>query len=297
MRNQFFIIRNPKAGLAARQFFDATVAALKASGASIEVLETSRYGDGKGAAARAAESGRFDAVLAAGGDGTVNDVADGLVGLPTPLGIIPLGTANVLAREIGLPRSPGELARSLSEGAVREIAIGRANGRPFLFVVGVGFDAAAVRIFEQESTRRLGQAGYAWPILRAVFSHKDRPLRIETAHGITEAHWVLVTRTKHYAGSRVLAPDADLKQPHFHVVYVFGDNPWTRIRQLAALGLNRLSRDPEVRIEVTDRVSIEGDRTTPVQIDGEALGELPLDIRIDPQRLRVIFPAPPDMRG
>ncbi len=265
---------------------------LQASGATVQVSETERYGDGKAVANDAARSGRFDAVLAAGGDGTVHDVAGGLLGLPIPLGIIPVGTANVVAGEIGLPRSPRGLAHAFLEGKAREIAVGRANGRPFMFAVGVGFDAEAVRIFEREGTRKLGQLGYAWPILRALFSRQDGRLRVVTSRGNAEAEWVIVTRTKHYAGNRVLAPGANLEDATFHVIRISGNNPGTRMRQLVALALSRLRHDSSVRIEVTDRVRIDGDRTTPVQIDGEALGELPLDISIHPQRLAVIFPAP-----
>jgi diacylglycerol kinase family enzyme len=254
------------------------------------VVETTRHGEGMKAAADAARNGRFDAILAAGGDGTVHDAAEGLIGSSTPLGIIPMGTANVLAREINLPRTPVQLAEALLEGAIRNIAVGQVNGRPFLFVVGVGFDAEAVRLFERESTRKWGQAGYLWPIARALLFYKGRSIRAVTPRGVTAGQWILILRTKRYAGDFMVAPGANLEVAAFHVVRIQGGGLWTRIRQLSALALGRLSQDPEVSIEVTDRAIVEGDRTIPVEIDGEALGELPLQIGIHPERLAVIFP-------
>jgi len=291
LRTRFFVMHNPKAGPAARDLYHATLLRLQALGASLEVLETTRHGEGMKAAADAARSGRYDAIVAAGGDGTVHDAAEGLIGSSTPLGIIPIGTANVFAREINLPRSPAQLAKALLEGATRNIAVGEANGRPFLFVVGVGFDAEAVRIFERESTRKWGQAGYLWPILRALLAYEDRSIRVVTPKGDAEGQWIVVTRTRRYAGDFVLAPRAELETAAFHVVCLRGSGPWTRARQLAALALGRLDHDPEVSLEVTDRVRIEGDKTIPVEIDGEVLGELPLEIGIHPERLAVIIPS------
>ena len=201
------------------------------------------------AAAEAAQSGSFDAVVAAGGDGTVHDAAEGLVGHPTPLGIIPMGTGNVFARELNLPRSPDGLARTLLDGNARAIPVGKVNGRPFLFVVGVGFDAEAVRLFENEGNRTLGRGGYIQPVLRALLSHQDRLLRVRTVRGEAEAQWVIVTRIKHYAGNLMLVPEADLHQARFYVLRMVGSGRLNRIRQLSALAIGLLRYDPGVHVE------------------------------------------------
>ena len=162
LRTRFFIIHNPKAGPVARRLYHSTLLVLRRSGGGTEIIETARHGAGMEAAAGAARSGRFDAIVAAGGDGTVHDVAEGLVGRSTPPGIIPMGTGNVFARGISPPRSPDAIAKTLLEGEACAIPVGQVNGRPFLFVIGVGFDAEAVRLFETEGTRKLGQAGFVW---------------------------------------------------------------------------------------------------------------------------------------
>lgn len=291
LRTRFFIIHNPSAGSVARHLYDATLSRLRRSGGSAEIVETTRHGEGMQAAADAAQSGRFDAVVAAGGDGTVHDAAEGLVGSSTPLGIIPMGTGNVFAREINLPRSPDELAKTLLEGEAGAVPVGQVNGRPFLFVVGVGFDAEAVRLFESEGTRKLGQAGYVWPVLRALLSHRDRLLRVKTNRADAEAQWVIVTRVKHYAGNLMLAPDADLRQAQLYVLRMAGSGPLNRVRQLSALAIGCLRYDPGVSLEPANWVRIDGDRAAPVQIDGEVLGELPLEIGLHSKQLRIILPC------
>ena len=291
MRARFFIIHNPNAGQVARHLFDATLARLRQAGAWAEIVDTTRHGEGRKAVAEAAESRSFDAVVAAGGDGTVHDATEGLVGHSMPLGIIPMGTGNVFARELNLPGSPDGLARTLLKGEASATPLGQVNGRPFLFVVGIGFDAEAVRLFEREGNRALGRAGYVWPVLRALSSHQDRTLRVSTRRGEAEAQWVIVTRIKHYAGDLILVPQADLHQERLHVLRIVGSGPLHRIRQLSAFALGLLRYDPGVCVEAANWVRIDGDPATPVQIDGEVLGELPLEIGLHPKPLNLIFPV------
>lgn len=289
LRTRFFIIHNPNAGPAARHLYHATLARMRRAGARAEIVETARHGEGMKLVAEAAENGSFDAVVAAGGDGTVHDAAEGLVGRSTPLGIIPMGTGNVFARELNLPRSPDGLARTLLKGKAYAIPIGQVNGRPFLFVVGIGFDAEAVHLFEREGNRALGRAGYVWPVLRALSSHQDRTLRVRTQRADTVAQWVIVTRIKRYAGDLMLVPEADLYHERLYVLRIVGSGPLYRIRQLSALALGLLRYDPSVRVEAATWVRIEGDPAARVQIDGEVLGKLPLEIGLHPEPLNLIF--------
>lgn len=290
MRYKFFVLHNPNAGAAARRNYHRILALLSDQGASLECVETSRHGEGMRAAAQAAVSGRFDAIVAAGGDGTVHDVAAGLLGTPVPLGIVPMGTANVFAREVGLPRSPERVASTLVDGKVGTIPVGQINGQPVLFVVGIGFDAEAVRQFETAGTRKLGQAGFVGPIVYALFSQGNRSLQVATNRGKSEAEWVIVTRAQHYAGGFLLCREAGLTQNRFHVLRFMGRGPLVRLRQLSALACGLIRFDPGVSIEVADWVRVEGDADTPVQVDGEMLGALPVEISLHSQRLQLILP-------
>jgi diacylglycerol kinase (ATP) len=262
-------------------------------GASLECVDTSRHGESTRAAAEAASSGRFDAVVAAGGDGTVHDVATGLLGTSIPLGIIPLGTANVFAREIALPRSPDRVASILMNGKVSTIPLGQINGQqPVLFVVGIGFDARAVRQFEIRGTRQLGQAGFVSPLVHALLSEGNPSLQIATDRGMTEAEWVIVTRARRYAGGFLLCNEAGLTQTRFHVLRFRGRGPLVRLRQLAALACGGVRLDPDVSIEQADWVRVEGDADVPVQVDGEMLGTLPVEINVHPKQLHLLLPLP-----
>jgi diacylglycerol kinase (ATP) len=291
MKRALFILHNPKAGPTARRHYHAVLCLLREQGTSIEIAETSRHGEDMRVTAEAALSGRFAAIVAAGGDGTVHDVASGLLGSSIPLGIIPTGTANVFAREAGLPSSPEGVANMLLHGKVRTIPVGQINGRPFLFVVGVGFDAEAVRYFEAEGTRQLGQFGLVGPVARALLSYRGSTLRVTTDHGRQTAEWIIVTRAQRYAGGLLLSREAGVTQTRFHVVRFGGHGPLVRLRQLSALACGLIRYDPDVTIEAAAWVRVEGEESTPIQVDGEMLGALPVDISLHTERLPLIFPA------
>jgi diacylglycerol kinase family enzyme len=138
------------------------------------------------------------------------------------------------------------------------------------------------------SASGVGRAGYIWPVLRALLSHQDQPLRVRTRREEAKAQWVVVTRIKRYAGGLILVPQADVHQPSLYVIRFVGSGPLNRLRQLSALALGLLRYDPAVHLEPADWVRIEGNRTVPVQIDGEVLGELPLEISFHPKHLRLV---------
>ena len=146
-RRRLLVIFNPIAGRRARQRLDAALAALERLGVAIEVRETQAPGDAE-AFARGARASDFDAIAVAGGDGTMNEVVNGLADPDLPVAILSLGTANVLAHEIGLPRDPCRLAEIVATGPARRVALGEAlfeNGSParrFVLMTGIGFDVS-----------------------------------------------------------------------------------------------------------------------------------------------------------
>ena len=132
-------------------------------------------------------------VVIGGGDGTLNAAAPGLLAAGLPLGIIPLGTANDLARTLGLPLDPEEAARVVATGRTRRIDLGEVNGRPFFNVASIGFGVDLARALTRDSKRRFGPLGYAIAALRAL--RRLRPFRAEIIHGETRD----VSRTVHIA--------------------------------------------------------------------------------------------------
>ncbi len=290
MRTRFFIIRDPRASRYGRYIFNTTLESLCETGSHVESVSVKRREDGARLAREAMQSGAFDAIVGAGGERMIHNVAAGLVGSATPLGIIPTGTGNVFANELGYSFAPFALARTLQAGSVEHIPVGQVNGEVFLSLVSVGYDAEAVRHFTAENPRFLGRASYILPVLRALAGRPSRPLVVETESGRYRAHWVIISRTKRYAGELLLTPEAGLAKPGMHVIRFAGAGRIKRLRQLSALVTGQLSRDPHVSIEAAQSVTITGDPQCAVQIDGQFKGELPLEIGLHPERLGVVMP-------
>jgi len=291
LRKRICIIHNPASGGSGRRRLDGVINELRQAGAHVEEIETAGPGDGRTRARAAAASQQFDLIVAAGGDGTVHDVAGGLIGGNCPLGIIPTGTGNVFARELGLGFAPAGLARNLLSGPARKIPVGEVNGQPFLFVGGVGFDAAVLKFFEAANHRWLGRAGFVAPVLRALSSASDLSLRVLLDGVEYEANWIIVTRIKRYAADFLLAPEADMRNEQLSVALFSGSGIFARMRQLAAIGCGLLAHVPGVTITSCRHLTIEGESSVPVQIDGEVKGQLPLELGVHRLRLPVITPA------
>ena len=166
----------------------------------------------------AAAGGEVSAVLALGGDGTVATVAAGLVGTATPLGIVPGGTVNVLAREISLPLDPIEAVRRLADAPSRPFDVGYANERLFLLMAGVGVDAEIMRDVPRRAKRLFGRAGFLGTAIRKIF-RSDRPrVVVETGGESIEAANVVVANCRLYGGAFAIAPGADPSDGMFDVV-------------------------------------------------------------------------------
>ncbi len=290
MRTRFFIIRDPRASRYGRYVYDTTLERLRDTGCHVDSTEVKKRRDVPGLARQAMLSGDFDVIVGAGGERLVHNVAAGLVGGETPLGIIPTGTGNVFAHELGYSTAPFSLAKDLQTGPVERIPVGRVNGEVFLSLVSVGYDAEAVRHFTEENPRFLGRASYALPVLRALMGRPSRPLVVETESGRYRAYWVIVSRTKRYAGDLLLSPDAGLSKPGMYVIRFSGAGRMKRLRHLTALLTGLLLRDPHVAIEGAQTVTVTGDPRCAVQIDGQFKGTLPLDIDLHPKRLAVVMP-------
>ncbi len=232
----------------------------------------------------------FDLVAAAGGDGTVNEVANGLPDGGAPLAIIPLGTTNVLALEIGIPDDPSRIAQVLIEGPARPIHTGFANGRRFLMMVGVGFDSHVLERTTPSLKKWIGKKAYVWQGIRC-FVHCPRSTFQVTIDGKTfEAAAVIVANMRHYGGPNVLAPEASLEAPGYQVCLFRRAGRLNVARYGLALLTGKLPRMPDVDILPGTSIAIEGNDNEPVQADGEIIGRMPVMIDMAPKTIEMIFP-------
>ncbi len=249
--------------------------------------------------AREAEPG-FDLIVAAGGDGTVNEVVNGLAGSSRPMALLPLGTGNVLAHAIGLPCAPEALARVIAEAPPRPIWPACAGDRLFVAMIGVGFDAEVVAALDHRLKRRVGKLAFAWAILLCLRRYRRAEFIVETDGLVHRAASAIVVVGRYYAGRFVIAPEARLADPLLHVVLFRRAGRLAALRGLGAMILGLLPRLPEVSIIAARKVRVEadapgGDRGHPalVQIDGEVGGRLPILIEISKSPLLLVGPAAP----
>ena len=280
---RLLVIHNPTAGRRAKGKLDRWLAALARLGAPITLAKTEAAGHAI-ELARAADPGRFDAVAVAGGDGTINEAVNGLVSSELPLALLPLGTANVLANELGLPRDPEKLAEIAAFAPARSVRPGEilAEGRNepwrFLLMAGIGFDAEVVAHLDLGWKRRLGKGAYAIESLRQLARHEPRQFFVRM-DGTTIAPASLVVARAHFYGGRfVLAPKARLDAPLLHAVQFPASSRLAAFRYMAAVVTGTLVRQCDVKVQTAERIEIEGPKGAPVQVDGDVRLRLPVTI-------------------
>jgi diacylglycerol kinase (ATP) len=291
------VIFNPTAGRRLRRRLQRTLDRLAALGVTVTVRETTAADDAR-VFAETADS--VDLVAVAGGDGTINEAANGLAGNITAggapaLAIIPLGTANVLAAEIGYPdMTPETAARTLAQGEIRPAYAGVENGRIFCQMAGVGFDANVVAGVNFAFKRRVGKLAYVVETLRQIVRYRPRRFAVEI-DGIRHVAASAIVANGHFYGGRyTCAPDASIDTPSFDVCLFRRGSRWHVI--LYALGLlaGRLHRLADIEIITGQQIRISVLDATgncePVQLDGDIVAHLPVDIAVAPQRLAIVRP-------
>ncbi len=289
------MIFNPVAGRRRRRRVNRFIAACAAGGAKVDLHQTSGPGDAQSVASRASH-GAYDAVVAAGGDGTVNETINGMMldeARPAlPLGILPLGTANVLAHELALPRDPEQAARVVLAGGRRRVALGVANGRHFALMTGVGFDAAVVAAVDPGWKRLLHQGAYVLASLQTLRRFPFPTYRVTVEGKTFAARSLIACKARHYGGPFVLAPKADLTVPSFQMLLFERGGILATCRYGLDLLCGRLSRARGVRLLEAAEVLIEGPEGDPVQSDGELITHLPLSLAIAKTPLDILVPLP-----
>jgi diacylglycerol kinase (ATP) len=253
---------------------------------TVQIHETRAAGDGRRFAAELATD--MDALVAVGGDGTLNEVISGLV-RDVPVGLIPVGTANVVARDLGLPFDPAEAARLILHGSTRRIDVGRVNDRRFLAMVGVGFDGEIVKEIAAARSGPITQLTYVKPAMRALSAFSPRPLRL-TVDGATLAedfYAVFVANTRCYGGHFSVAPEAILDDGALHFAAWTEKSKLTLLRYAWAGLLRRKASGAVYGAGRTFRIESADGTPVPVQADGDPLGTTPLDIEILPHAARV----------
>jgi diacylglycerol kinase (ATP) len=266
---------------------------LGAHGFPAEVRETAYAGHAEVLAREAARAG-MDLVIAAGGDGTVNSVVQGLAGTQTALAVLPMGTVNVWAREVGIPL-PAALAREVVlNGVRRRVDLGRAGSRYFLLMAGIGFDAEVARRVERGPFKRLGMklVNYLATTGRLTVTHQPTKvwMRTEGHRRSVNALMILVGNTRLYGGAMTFAKQAVADDGWLDLVIMGNGSVLYRAGLFLRAAFSRTSLGPRVRYARCRTVRFESNTPLPVQVDGEVIGTLPMTFSVAPLALTVIVP-------
>ena len=306
------LIHNPNAGHGGakrRRSLDEARRIFAAVGIEVDLAETKGPGEATEIAQRATIE-RRDLVVACGGDGTLNEVVNGLAGPSNghrvSLALLPAGTANIFAKELSLPWDIPHAARKLVRGSVVDIALGLATPlrepekrKYFLSVAGAGPDGRIVYSIDLDLKARLGILAYWWQGAREIFRYDYPHFRVVINGQSSDASLAIVGRTKHYGGPFKITTLADLYENQFEVMTLSTRSGLRYLSYLPTLWLGKLRGTRGVFFSKTASLVCEPLHGKPVhaQVDGEPLGRLPVEFKIVPGALKLLVPEVAGMNG
>jgi diacylglycerol kinase (ATP) len=256
------------------------------------VCVSSRAGEAESMARNAAAEG-FKKIVAAGGDGTINEVVNGLAGSGATLGLLPIGTVNVFAQELGLPTHSLDLCWDIIEAdETRLVDLPSANGKYFVQLAGVGLDAQVVKETSLTLKRNFGPLSYLISAAQVAARQPPR-LFIESENTlITEGSFVLVGNGRRYGGPFPFFKQALLDDGLLDVVVFKRLGYLEIIKYLQDVFFSSEINLPEVEYFQTRKLRISSDQDVPVELDGELVGNCPVEFELRERRLRVLAPKP-----
>jgi len=298
-----FIV-NPAAGAGGFQRLVLDAADYLAGlGCTVERVETQAKGDAVHLARQAAADG-FEVAVAVGGDGTINEVCNGLAGTETALAVLPAGTANVYAADVGIPiwwpLNPGAVnnaADIIVNGQCRRIDLGRlrlsdGTERCFLMWCGIGLDAAISQAIKPGDTRRLGYAAWVLSgfLVAADFMGTRSTIITDTGLERRRVLMAIISNGQLYGRIWRIAPEAKMDDGFLDAAIMTGHGWPSTVKHLAGLTLRRHIQDPDVFMRRTTRLSLSSKYSLPVHVDAEPVGSTPAEIEGVPQALKIIVP-------
>lgn len=229
-------------------------------------------------------------LVAVGGDGTVNTLLNGLANQQAMLGYVPLGTANVLARELGI-RSMADAVARICRGDARPFSAGRAvtgaGSRYFLLMAGIGFDGAVVGDVRSAEKQRFGKGAYLLAAWRQLCDWCPELLTVRTQNSVLSCHTAIVCNAAHYGGNFRLAPAASIFASDFQVVGIgLGSRKSFTKSAIRLILFNSPGHGKAVWIHSASTLRIDGSR--PLQLDGDSAGHGPVDISLVPNFARLL---------
>jgi len=285
-KEEVCIIFNPAAkGERARK----SIPLIRESFPSANFLETEYAGHATELASEAAKE--YRKVVAAGGDGTVNEVANGLAHTDAILGVLPVGTVNVFAMELGIPLQLEKSIQVIKNGRERQIDLAKANDRYFVQLAGVGLDAETVRLTDSESKKALGPLSYLMTLTQ-VAGRSAPSLQIRNGHSEPlNGSFILVGNGRHYGGPFNFFPEAQLDDGQLDVCIFHKLSHFDLLRYFRGILVNGAhTKFTDVTYFKTDHVDVSAPLAVPFEVDGECHGNCPVTFSVAPKALYVQVP-------
>ncbi len=288
------LIYNPTAGQRdRRRRMGALVEEMKARGVELVHAPTEGPRHATEIARTFARRG-VDLIAACGGDGTISEAAWGLTGMDVPLGVLPGGTSNVLARELSIPLDIDRAKELLVSGIPRSIRMLTANDRPFLLWAGAGLDARIMLKMNLFLKRWLGRTGIFFTVAPEFFRYEFPKLEVKIDGKAHEATFAVVCHARRYAGEWIIAPDASLESDEMDVLLFSGTNRWRFFELFRRIqvgksehldgGFAKIVRGKEVEIRSLESYPVE------VQVDGDCVLGTPIVCRAASSEVRILVP-------
>lgn len=285
---KILVILNPAARGERASALEDKIAALSATAE----VRTSTSPEDAMAIASKAEAEGFEVVVAAGGDGTINEVVNGLSTANVTLGILPVGTMNVFATELGIPSNLNKAWEVIEAGFVREVDLPRANDAYFVQLAGIGLDAEVVEKTTPDSKKSLGPMSYLITLAQ-VAARKPPAIHVDPVDSHPrEGSFVLVGNGRLYGGPFVLFKEAKLDDGLLDVLVFKNQSHWDLLRYVQAIAFGTHVDLADVEYFQTKGLRLMSREYVPVEVDGELTGALPYEFGFSRRKLKVLAPAP-----
>jgi diacylglycerol kinase (ATP) len=283
------VVFNPASGSFSSKRAERILTALRNSGIDPRPLMPASEADAISQVNHLCRNGEQPLIIAVGGDGTINTVINGMTEKSAILGVIPLGTANVLALELGI-RSIDDAVKRIATGTVRDFTVGEAKAamgtRRFMLMAGIGIDGAVVAKVRSAEKKHLGRLAYLLSALRVLRKWDQTQQVVSDSQHSAECHSVVVANAANYGGPFCLAPQAGIFTPHLQVIPLMLSTRFSLIR--LAISMLKIRKSPMSGTWLHNTGELHFGGTKAIQIDGDSFGNGPMIVRSIPAFNRII---------
>jgi len=294
MKSSIVLIFNPTAKNASGRKIAKASHFLRSRGYKAEILFTEQKGHAESLAREAVKESP-SLIIAAGGDGTFNEIVNGVAGSEIPMAILPLGTTNVLAKELGLPETVNDAMEVAVRGIPKTVSIGKISitchsslvTRYFLLMAGIGFDGEAVFRINETLKKISGKGSYIFSGFKTLSVFNPDKLILDIDGKIYTGYSVIISKVAKYGGNFKITPDAKLTDPFFYVCLFKGKGRLDILRYVTGVVAGKHLGFRDVEYVRAKNIDVEGDAH--IQIDGDYFGRSPARIEVVPDTVRLVF--------